>query len=810
MKHIAAVVLALSLTALSAPSASRAQSSDQTEDEESALLVEEARSALRERAFRRAGQLLDRALGINPRRIDAYVLRSSVHTALGEYDAGVALLRRARRLAPDNYDVLANLGSLLMLAKRPAEAVPILEKVVAQRPRRYQAQLALGRHYTRVGSWAAAVRAYRSYFAHRPEQLRKQDSRHRTGMANALLRGGQPREAQAMYRDVLRADPDNTLGRLGLAWSTAAIDCAKAMPLLRDMQDLAARHSEVLLVRGRCALILERVTEALSVARSLRERRPSDPAAWAMLGEALSYQGKQKNALAALERAVELAPESALYGFKLARVERRAGRHAVAAARLRARGAPPGFEDDWTLELGEALLSLDKPQEVRELLAPFLVEKPKHAGGNALLGIALLSLDDMSGAIEHLEVARAEAPTLERVRLPLIRAYNARAIARYETGDAAAARRDLRTAAQVAPYPKTWRNLGLLRLEAGDAVGALAVLDRSINHGDGAADVVTMHLLGRAYLANGKARDAVPWLRKAIAQPLDARHRADLAVDLSIAEVAAGDTRAAIAVLERTQKRARNRATRARLHKHYIQLVRKVATDEMAAGRDASAYKYLSAARSNLGRGADRKLRRAIDCDLALAATGANKRSTALKLLRALAKSKAPCPWVPPVDTLGVEILLAWNEGANLRSTPSALRRLKRLKTRGKGVAAVLIRTAAADIAARASIAAYNRGKIETAADYLRTARRYEPDSDELSHNQAVLNLARKRTRTALTALRTLGRRMPMALFNAGIAYDAQGDTDTALDYYRRARRAGVRDNRLTRWIDAKERIWGK
>src|SRR5687767_10284649 len=83
------------------------------EDEESQLLVDEARAKVGKQQYDAAARLLDQALKINPRRIDAYILRASVHAVKKEYEQGVAVMRRAYALAPDNANVLTALGTQL-------------------------------------------------------------------------------------------------------------------------------------------------------------------------------------------------------------------------------------------------------------------------------------------------------------------------------------------------------------------------------------------------------------------------------------------------------------------------------------------------------------------------------------------------------------------------------------------------------------------------------------------------------------------------------------------------------------------------
>ena len=117
---IATSVLALAL--LAAPAAAQPRG-----DDDSAALVEDGRRALKAGDYGAAGKALDQALALNPRRIEAYVLRAAVFAAKGEPTRGVAIMRKARALAPDNDDVAIALGTQLVLAGEAAEGVPLLE-----------------------------------------------------------------------------------------------------------------------------------------------------------------------------------------------------------------------------------------------------------------------------------------------------------------------------------------------------------------------------------------------------------------------------------------------------------------------------------------------------------------------------------------------------------------------------------------------------------------------------------------------------------------------------------------------------------
>ena len=219
MKVKALVVLGFLAVVASAPRPALAQSA---QDEQSQLLVSEAKRALAQKDYERAGSLLDRALREAPRRLDLYILRASIHGITGNHDAAIALLERARELAPTSSGVLAALGIQLIQTGRAPEGVPLLERIVAAEPSRYAAQVVLGHHYAKHREWSQAVKAFAAYFAHRPSALAGEDPQHRLAYANATLRSGDPRTARTYYQKLLASDKRNELARLGVGWASSA------------------------------------------------------------------------------------------------------------------------------------------------------------------------------------------------------------------------------------------------------------------------------------------------------------------------------------------------------------------------------------------------------------------------------------------------------------------------------------------------------------------------------------------------------------------------------------------------------------
>ena len=782
----------------------------QSDDEQDALLVDEARRAIAKRQYSKAAGLLDRALRINPRRVDAYVLRATVHGQNKEYDKGIRLMRQARELAPNNPFVLTTLGRQLLLAKRPDEAVPILERVVSGWPDRYEAHVLLGSHYVDRGQWQEAITAYESYLRTRPKSLADTDSTHRLDLANAYLRSGNPQKANAIYTQIVSDDADSVLGQLGLAWSTAAIDCRQAMPMLRDMQALAEKYPEVLVVRARCALLLGDQVQALAQAEAYRDQRKDSPDAWALVAEAHVAGRDYAAAMTAMTEASKLDQENRRYVLELARIERLAGKPEQGIARLRATEAPAGAEDDWTIELGECLAAARKYDEVKQMFAPFVQENADSAKGHMLLGIATYELGDAEGAIPSLEQSLKIDASETRARPPLIGALNVVAVEAFGASDLEKAEVYLVRAEAVGDSAMTWRNLGAVRLVAGKAQAAVAPLKNAA--GLAPDDPVIHHLLGRAYHGTGDPQGALKLYARAATLTPNANRalKTKIALDQAASMVAIGDGDTALSLLEGALGTAASAAQRARVADAYVTAGRKLATDSMNNSNFLAARNTLGRVTNKLPPNTSTKAMNALNCDLALAATGAGRAKAALKLLRKMEKNKVRCPFVAPADALAVQILIAWNEGATARNARKALRRLGAMRRRATGPAEPLVRTAARDIAIRAAIDAYKRKNVRKARQFLDTARKYDPRSRDIDHNLAVLDLAGGKIDRAIRQLRSTVGSVPEALINLGIAHERKSNQKKALEYFRRAVDAGVRATEVRRWIERKERLWGK
>ena len=778
-----------------------AQRPGQGEDD-SAALVDEGRAALKRGDLEGASKALDQAIALNPRRVEAYVLRSAVYAARKEYGKGIELMLKARDLAPNDEEVLTALGSQLVLSGDATRGVPLLEQVVAKNARRYDAQLLLGHHFHTTGKWPDAITAFEAYFTYRPKQLAKEDARHRIDMADAYLRFRQPAKALGVFQLAAAERKTDLRARIGVAWATAAIDCRKARPLLKELEPIAETYPDVWLVDGQCALALGDIAGGLALGRRYLERSPKSVAAGhALVGEAQAARNNLAEAKRELETAAKLEPNRRRWTTRLAVVLRRAGDHAGALATLEKLGPPSSatIDPDWWIAIGETLLAKGDAAGAVTRLQPIVAELSGDASIRTVFGAAQLQAGQAEAAVKTLTEAESIGST-PRSRKLLVDALVALSLQKMQK-EPAEAEHLLAKAEQLDTMnPIVLRNLGIARLALDKPADALPMLDRAAKI-DGAS--ITTMLAARARALTGDVAGARPLYEKALAGEKEKDNAIEIAIDWAASEIAGGDAMTAVAALEKVAPNAKA-GPLANRHKTALATARHAAgVAAIRAGTGAKAVELLRASVA-----ADASL--AKKCDLALAAVVAGDAGPALVALKAV--SGQSCPFPPPADTQATPILIAFTEGLSTRRAAKAVDKLTSLAGKSSGPAASLLNTSIRVVALEAAQDAYRNGQFAQARKFLTTARgaNARVGADEVAHNLAVMDLVDGRVDAAIVALDRLAARIPEALVNLGIAYERKGDPNRALDAWRRARKAGVRFAPLADWIEAKERIYGE
>jgi len=125
-----------------------------------------ATAALRARELSSAIAWLDRGLARAPHDGVLNFFRGNLHLDAGHHAAAVACFRHSVAADPQREEFVCNLGHALVVAGRPAEALPVLDEL----PDSANAQMNRGTAYEQLGDWVRAAEAYDRAGRLRPDQ----------------------------------------------------------------------------------------------------------------------------------------------------------------------------------------------------------------------------------------------------------------------------------------------------------------------------------------------------------------------------------------------------------------------------------------------------------------------------------------------------------------------------------------------------------------------------------------------------------------------------------------------------------------
>lgn len=355
--------------------------------------IEHARASVQAARYAEAIEYCERVLGADPSQVDALTLLGIAQSSIGRVHDGVAALRRAVELHPQNGVLWMNLGTALSQAGGPAEAVSCLQEGVRRCGESAALLYTLAVAEQTAGHVSSAIRSYRRCIELDPNLPAAHNN-----LATLLERSGRPAEAIACLREALRLKPDyvralTNLGavlmRLGdpgqaleplaralgleprhapahLALGNALAAAGRrdeALGRMRTAVDLAPDFLEARLGLGHLSLLLGRPEEALGAFEAALRLRAADPGALKGRGIALAQSRRHEQAIASFEAALAHSPGDTELHYNLAISLQADGRAADALrAYDRALQLRPDLAEAWN-NRGNALRALSRPAE---------------------------------------------------------------------------------------------------------------------------------------------------------------------------------------------------------------------------------------------------------------------------------------------------------------------------------------------------------------------------------------------------------------------------------------------------------------
>lgn len=173
-------------------------------------------------------------------------------------------------------------------------AIGKLQRALKIAPGHFDANLSLARTYYGEGNTGEAIRFFRRAVAIRPG-----DQRARFFLATALERNGDLAEALGEYRIILKNDPQNADGNLGLGVLLLKLegdDSTEALAALRKAVAANENLYEAQITLGKTLLRLNRAGEAVGFLEKAIEISPDIPEPHYQLALAYRRLGKKKEA----------------------------------------------------------------------------------------------------------------------------------------------------------------------------------------------------------------------------------------------------------------------------------------------------------------------------------------------------------------------------------------------------------------------------------------------------------------------------------------------------------------------------------
>jgi hypothetical protein len=158
----------------------------------------------RNRMYLPAREVLEHAVRIDPRHVEAALLLAAEYERIGSYELADAQVQAALLAAPRHPEARLRRGTLLLRTRRAAEAELLLDPLVAEGCEHWACRVApqeLARAMMRRDAFVEAAAVLEQASLRYPEE-----SGYALQRALALDRAGKPSEAAAVLRDLPRSD----------------------------------------------------------------------------------------------------------------------------------------------------------------------------------------------------------------------------------------------------------------------------------------------------------------------------------------------------------------------------------------------------------------------------------------------------------------------------------------------------------------------------------------------------------------------------------------------------------------------------
>jgi len=395
--------------------------------------------------FDEALHLTDAGLKTQPQDARLWTIRAIALERLERLPQSLASFERALTLDPDSLAALKGATQVAYRTRSP-KAAGLVRRVLARDPRDETAHAMAGALAVEVNDCKAAV----AHFASGGAALRE-NRLALSQYAGCLLRLKRPREAGDIFQRLVDASPDDVTARYNLAvCRLQAGQTAEAEAAARAAMAMTPADAEVLNLFAAASAAAGQLEPAIAALRKATEIAPGEERHYLDLAGLCVEHGAFPLALDVVNAGLANVPGSAKLHLM---------RGAILADRNELDEAMREFEHASVLSpdelYGSVGLSLvlrqaDRLPDAIALLRRKLVERPRDATLNYLLGDALLRSDPAPASPEFTD-ARAALARAILARPDFAKAHAALGKLRVRAGEFAGAAEELRTAVRLDP-----------------------------------------------------------------------------------------------------------------------------------------------------------------------------------------------------------------------------------------------------------------------------------------------------------------------------------------------------------------------
>ncbi len=261
-----------------------------------------------------------------PGDVNGLWLRGVALLELGQLSESVASLEQALTRAPDFAAARVDLARAYRASRQLGAAREQVRKVLGVHAQHHRAWLAYGDVLVDLGQYDDARVAFERAFLTDPERAQ-------IDTATAALAGNDHKQAETIFRDVLRRDASHVAALVGLAAISLSADAPyDAERLLRHALKQSAHAPLIWRGLSQTLISLGRLQEADQAARRVLALEPENPQSWITLAGAAARLLQPEQALKAYARAEELNPGEVRIRLSMGHLQKTLGERGASEA----------------------------------------------------------------------------------------------------------------------------------------------------------------------------------------------------------------------------------------------------------------------------------------------------------------------------------------------------------------------------------------------------------------------------------------------------------------------------------------------